>query len=131
MISTKSLMILMTILLWVIFGLHLGALHFAWYWTYWWFDIPMHFLGGAWLGGMAILALRKWAPEKTEKKVIVYTTAIVVALFIGGVWELFEFSLDTFVIMRVNDIADTITDFGMDVAGALSAALLIMGKSKN
>ena len=121
----------MVILLWLIFALNTAAMQLYWYWTYWWFDIPMHFLGGVWLGGMAILALRRFAPEKAEKRSVVYATAIGAALLIGGLWEIFEFSLDTFVTMRVNDIADTITDFGMDVAGALSIAALIIGKSKN
>lgn len=129
MISTKSLMIFMTVLLWVIFGLHLGALHFFWYWTYWWFDILMHFLGGAWLGGMAILALKRWFPEKVLQRNIVYVASIGAALLIGGLWEVFEFSLDTFITMRVNDIADTITDFGMDVAGALTTAIYIIKKT--
>jgi hypothetical protein len=131
MISTKSLTIAMVLLLWLIFALNTAAMHFFWYWMYWWFDIPMHFLGGAWLGGMAILALRRWAPEKVERQGLVYLTAIGTALFVGGLWEVFEFSLDTFVTMRVNDILDTITDFGMDVAGALSIAALIIGKSKH
>jgi hypothetical protein len=128
--TSKSLMVAMTILLWVILGLHLGALHFFWYWTYWWFDIPMHFLGGAWLGGMAILALRRWAPEKVERRGLVYLTAIGTALFVGGLWEVFEFSLDTFVIMRVNDIIDTMSDLGMDVAGVLFTSFCLLAFSK-
>ncbi len=121
----------MAFLLWAIFTLNALAMHFFWYWTYWWFDIPMHFLGGVWLGGMTILALRRFMPEKFEKKAFVYMAAVGMALFIGGLWEVFEFSLDTFVTMRVNDIVDTICDFGMDIAGALSVAVLLIGKSKH
>lgn len=48
---------LKTIFVFLIFILAFHAVAFSnyWYWTIWWFDIPMHFFGGAWLAMVFLL----------------------------------------------------------------------------
>jgi len=58
----------------------------------------------------------------------VYIISILAVIVIGVLWELFEFSLDTFVVFQTNNVLDTISDLAADVAGALTASILIMNK---
>lgn len=124
--TQKQLLIRLSVLLYVITILHLLALYFFWYWSIWWYDIPMHFLGGLWVGGMAFL-LYQYIPAlarvRTRYRFSGYVLPLVAVLAIGGLWEVFEFSLDTFITLEQNDVLDTISDIGMDTAGALLAIL--------
>lgn len=89
----------------------------------------MHFLGGFWLAGMAIwFFLRKNDSIHNNKGTFIpkqyFIAFLVVALF-GGLWELFEFSMDTFIIFQRNDIGDTVSDLFMDGAGGLASMLSV------
>lgn len=89
----------------------------------------MHTLGGVWVAGQAWWIYKYWRykkglPEKTVP-IKVYGICLASALVIGVLWEVFEFSLDLYVIFKQNDIVDTVTDIGADVAGGLIAAFLI------
>lgn len=118
-----------TLLLYVILILHLLALYFFWYWTFWWFDIVMHTLGGMWVAGQAWWGYTYWRYRKAVSKEVapvnVYWVSLVSVLVIGVLWEIFELSLDVYIIFKQNDILDTITDIGADIAGGLIAALSI------
>ncbi len=96
----------------------------------------MHFLGGFWVGGMAIwfylfntkinkmLVVSSWA-----KKLIFY---LIATMAVSLIWELFEFSLDTFVVSRTNDIIDTLSDLFMDALGAgIMLVYFSYGKYRN
>ncbi len=130
MLDTKKLFIKFTFLLYIIAVLHLLALYFFWYWSYWWTDIPMHFLGGVWVGGMGVLLYAQYKKKTIDcmKIATVYSVSIISILIIGLFWELFEFSLDTFIIFQPNDIVDTSSDLAMDIAGALYASIYIIRK---
>lgn len=121
----------------------------------------MHFLGGFWVGGMAIWFYLfnsringKFAGFGTAKKLVFYWRrraretgkrpfvfpsrgANIVLYFaavmaVSLVWELFEFSLDTFVVSRTNDIMDTLSDLFMDALGAGSMlTYFFYGKYRN
>ncbi|MFC1720666.1 hypothetical protein ACFL0K_00185 [Patescibacteria group bacterium] len=116
---------LLAALLYVILTLHLLALYFYWYWMFWWYDILLHFLGGLWLGGTALWFLQ-YVKEKPMSRFKQYMFPVAMVILIGLGWELFEFSLDTFVIFQTNDIIDTISDLWMDVAGSLTATIFMI-----
>lgn len=98
--------------------------------------MPMHFLGGFWVGGMALWFYffntrinKKLAASSRTGKLLFYFAAV---LMVSVVWELFEFSLDTFVVSRTNDIMDTLSDLFMDALGATSMlAYFLYGKYRN
>ncbi len=77
-----------------------------WYWRYWWLDLVMHFGGGAFIGGVALMAglPRPWL------------TALGAALIVGVGWEVFEF------IIKIGFVpglwSDSLMDLGMDLLGA-------------
>jgi len=127
----KTILIKLTALLYVITTFHLLALYFFWYWSIWWFDILLHFLGGVWVGGTALLILfLSKSDTRPLKTFTAYLISFLAVLVIGTLWELFEFSLDTFIIFQTNDISDTLSDIGADIAGGIFASLYIVRKLK-
>ncbi len=126
--AKKETFLKLTAVLYVIAALNFLANYFHLYYILWWFDIPMHFLGGFWLGGMAAWFYffndrinGKLASSGTARKLVFYFTAVMV---VSLAWEIFEFSLDTFIVSRANDIMDTLSDLSMDALGAMAALLI-------
>lgn len=136
MISKKEAFLKLSIVLYLIAALNFAANYFHLYFILWWFDIPMHFLGGFWVGGMALWFYffntrinEKLAASSRTGKLLLYFAAV---LAVSVVWELFEFSLDTFVVSRTNDIMDTLSDLFMDTLGAASIlTYFFYGKYRN
>ncbi|MCR4322466.1 MAG: hypothetical protein NUV61_00010, partial [Candidatus Azambacteria bacterium] len=104
------------------------ALYFFWYWSYWWYDIMMHFLAGLWVGGMVLWVYffsgKTKVPRPIQKSYL-YMMALGVTFLVGLLWELFEFSLDTLIVFQQNDLMDTMMDLGMDTLGALCASFYV------
>jgi len=99
-----------------IFVLNLAAMKFHWYYAIPWFDMPMHFLGGAWIA-VAVL----WAMgEKTP-----FTRILLSVLILGILWEIFELFNNRYIGTRDPfDFADTLSDLVLDVLGAGTAFYL-------
>ena len=102
--------------------LNIWALNNFWYWVYWWFDILMHFLGGLWVGVMAIwvyyLSGLLGKPLITKKNVLILSFVSVLVVGIG--WEVFEI----FIKETINEpgfIIDTLGDLLFDLLGAFVA----------
>ncbi|MFA5934431.1 MAG: hypothetical protein WC827_00895 [Candidatus Paceibacterota bacterium] len=65
---------------------------FYWYWTYKWFDIPMHMLGGLWI---SLFSLSLYAFFYKKLSILNYRMNVLgivafAVLSIGVSWELFE-----------------------------------------
>jgi len=67
---------------------HISALHFTLYFHYWWFDIPMHILGGI-VVALFFFALRAQGVLFTTRSLSL-VPVIVLVLVVGLCWELFE-----------------------------------------
>ncbi len=116
-----SITVLLTILL---AGLHAAAYEYYLYWSYWWYDILMHGLGGVTLASIALWFYLYQAPESFTSAYgrLTFTLAVVIILGLG--WELFEFFVGSQIYQTERSyIIDTIADMGMDVAGGLMAYL--------
>ncbi|MEK7555946.1 MAG: hypothetical protein AAB523_01510 [Patescibacteria group bacterium] len=126
--TKKKLFISLSLLLYIVAALQTLALYFFWYWSYWWYDIMMHFLAGLWVGGMVLWAyffsesMKVFHPVRRSHA---YFMVLGITFLIGLSWELFEFSLDTFIIFQQNDLVDTMSDLGMDIVGAQAAAFYV------
>lgn len=98
----------------VIAVLHILAVAFYLYSFYWWFDIPLHFLGGLSVGLTALYWRGRIAP---------FAAAAGAALAFGLMWELFEYAAG----ITLNGIGsyplDTVKDLFLDAAGGLLAYL--------
>ena len=99
-------------LLYIYFGLDKEYL-----WTVYWWDIPLHMLGGAWNGfaaawGMLLMGQR---PKLIH--------CLIVALIVGIVWEVFEYINHIGGSVFMPYWVDTIKDIADDLIGACIARL--------
>lgn len=93
----------------LILYLHLLGLENALYFYYPWYDILLHFLGGAALAFLILIFTKSW--KKT----------LIGMLILAAGWEVFEYVLN---IAGENYIPDTIIDFIMDTLGAFAAIFI-------
>jgi predicted membrane-bound dolichyl-phosphate-mannose-protein mannosyltransferase len=96
---------------------HVIAIAASLYWYYWWFDLLMHFWGGALLAlGVHVLSTFSFWPFRPT------TTVVLGVVFFAVVsWEVFEwyvglFDSNTF-------LFETMKDMGVGVLGAVVAQL--------
>ncbi|MFZ2832083.1 MAG: hypothetical protein WAZ40_02930 [Minisyncoccia bacterium] len=96
--------------------------YYHWYWIYRWFDMPMHFLGGAWLAGFGIW----WQYAKKGIAVPKFSTllpvCLVYVLSIGLLWEVYEAVIGFMTVGHANAINDTISDLFFDIGGGIVVA---------
>ena len=106
------------------------AVYWHLYFQYWWLDIPMHIIGGFWIGlfGLTVYYASSSTPEKEHSTLFVFALAIALTLVVGLVWEIYEFGVDHAVGDTGNSLADTLKDLSDDLIGAvLAGALFIRG----
>src|SRR3989338_7750372 len=90
---------------------------YDWFWIFGWFDVLMHFLGGA-LAGAAFF----WI---FPRFFITFTLAMGFVALVGVVWEFHELVFDI-----QGSVADTMEDLFNDFAGGAVAALIIFFRQK-
>ena len=102
----------------ILLAVDLAGLSYSLYWSIWWYDIPVHIIGGA---GIALLAA--WALALKGKQPSFFACMLMV-LIAGLGWEVFEayFGLTEF----PQDTIDTIKDLCDDVLGGSVAFILSM-----
>ena len=89
------------------------------YFTTWYFDIIMHFLGGVWFGFLA-LSFVIWVHQRTATNQYGhYLIVALIVLAIGLAWELLEHIAGVQAVFSSVHINDTILDLIMDTLGAL------------
>lgn len=114
----------------LIFIFDFVGLAYDWYHTLWWFDIPMHIAGGAWVALAATYFLGRYyfSVNRASGPIKILLTLVSV-MTIGILWEIFEYFLDVFVFgkytlatvpkeIRTDSFYDLINDF-------LGAALVL------
>lgn len=98
------------------------AIEFSLYWSFWWFDILMHFLGGLWVALVSLWGVgvinRRVAQALTRKQI--FLLSVVSAIAVGVGWELFEYLSGMFV-EQDGILLDTIIDLIMDTIGGIVA----------
>ncbi len=99
--------------------LHFIAIEFYFYWSLWWYDIVVHFLGGLFigLGALWIVFFSGFFSYFQYSKKRALCVALLSIFVVGIAWEVFE--LWAGVPFTKNYIADTITDIIIDILGAL------------
>jgi hypothetical protein len=104
--------------------MHILAMELYWYWQFLWLDILMHFLGGLWvaLASFWILGIFKNHTSYIQSKKQAIIFALVSALFIGVLWEVFEYISDIAVTSEAY-WPDTTLDLIMDSLGGVLAGL--------
>lgn len=121
------------ILIVLIFAANTLAMRLSWYFYYWWFDMPMHFLGGAWV---AYTALVLFSSSKTAGTGSAHSLserlllALVATLAIGLLWEVFEFGVGEAVRLSNNPIIDSVSDIFFDASGGIAGAAYFIFRHK-
>lgn len=116
------LLILLAVCIYALLLTHAGALWYAWYWTYPWFDILTHFWGGACvaLGTVWIIRHARYAPLRWRQSAPLIAVVVTIAV-IGVVWEAYEWVVQSAfgLTLPPNYVPDTLLDLVMDTTGAL------------
>ena len=114
--------------LFIIAGVDCAANYYSWYWIIRWFDMPLHFAGGAWVAGVTLWW--KFFSNKQGSPSVAPTLSRLILWGVGGAfvvglgWEVYE-SIVSFIIQgHINNIQDTISDLFLDMAGGTLVALL-------
>jgi hypothetical protein len=109
--------------------------HFL-YWSIRWLDMPMHFLGGFWLGLGALWTyfysgLFKAIPQEHRTARYAWLLAITSALVLGFIWEVYEYGLDILHERTdLYDMIDTLSDLLLDIIGGTVATFMfVMGNN--
>ena len=93
----------------------------------WWYDIPLHFLGGLAIA-MAVLYVYYFAglfaPVAAPRRF--FLLALIAAIVVGIIWEIFEYVSGFTFTTGDKYVLDTLKDMGMDILGALVAYIYYM-----
>ncbi len=120
-INKEKLLKRMLFMVFFVFGLNSLAMKFYWYSMIWWFDMPMHFLGGFFVGlaWMFVFLPKDFTYQGGWGKSIF--KIILGVLLIGVLWEIFEILVDKTISQNPFNTLDTISDICFDVAGGFTA----------
>jgi hypothetical protein len=117
------------IILFIYASLYLGEIK-AYYVLYWWWDLFLHTLSGIIIGIIGfywvyLLSRRGDAPCPMTP-LFVATFSVSFAIALGVIWEIFEFSMDSFfgMHMQKSGLVDTMWDLIVDTLGALIVSFL-------
>jgi hypothetical protein len=112
------------LVLFVYASIFLGEIH-GFYTLFWWWDIVLHIGSGVAIGFVGFLALYALYLDKRfdAKPFFIAFLSFSVAFAIGGLWEIFEFTMDSvFGFHMQKSAVDTMRDLIVDAAGALVAS---------
>ncbi len=111
-IDRKKLLIRLASIVTFIFAINYVAMKFYWYFSIWYFDMPMHLLGGFWVGlaSIYIFSLKEFNFKFILK-------VFICVLLIGFFWEIFEILVDKSITQDSFNILDTTSDMFFDLAG--------------
>lgn len=104
--------------------INLLSMKFFWYQAIWWFDMPMHFIGGF----TTLLLLTYIFYEKIQFDFLFYRKIILLmlgAVLVGLLWEVFEYVFNNIIAGVEWDIVDTSADLFWDTFGAFCALVFI------
>ena len=118
--SNKKLLIRIISLIISISVLHILASKFYWYTSIWWLDMPMHFLGGLWLGLFFIFISFK---KEFNRKLIF--EILLGVLLVGICWEIFEI----LTLKYPFNFLDNISDVLLDLAGGTFSIFYFLKKT--
>jgi len=125
----KKILKNIAILIVFIFLVNLLAIKFHWYYVIWWFDMPMHFVGGFFIS-LAVLWLYFYRNPWLNLKVNPIFISLLSVFIIGVLWEIFEFSLDQFFAINLLSPIDSLSDLFFDLSGGIVGTMYFLRKMR-
>jgi len=102
------------------------AIIFYWYWRIWWFDMPMHFLGGLWVGLSVlwfVFLSKRLTVNIPQTAFSTFVTGVLLVFIVAIVWEIFEYVVQVFIPREIPyDILDTLSDIFWGLMGGVTAS---------
>jgi len=117
----KNLIKYLICLIFFILIVNFFANKFYWYFSIWYFDMFMHFLGGFWA---ALACLYLFPPKDSSFNSILRIWFLVLCIGIG--WEVFEILVNDVIIRNPFNPLDTFSDIFFDLAGGATAILYFL-----
>jgi len=113
----------------IVLIVHAIATYTGLYFTYTWFDSPMHLAGGAAIGISAFYFLKYYIPDLTAWILVILIISLAGLAAVG--WEFFEFALDyKFHSQHQPGLIDTMKDLYFGLVGASISAFMLIKKSR-
>lgn len=113
----------------VIFGvfiLNFLGIYLALYHILWWYDMPMHFLGGLFTGLLVLYIVLKQKSIVYLPNLKIILISLYFILAIGFAWELYEFFVKTIVMGQKFIFMDSLSDIFFDLAGGIEAMFIYL-----
>lgn len=113
----------MVVLIWAVNAL---ANAFHWYSAMWWFDIPMHIMGGIFLGlSFGSLFFKKLLLLTNFEA---FVAILLFVLIVGLGWEFFEYFVQSIIkgSPQLANIPDSAKDMIMDLVGGTLASAFVL-----
>lgn len=114
----KKLIKHLVFLMFFIFLTNFLAEKFHWYFSIWYFDMIMHFLGGFWVGFFFLYTFL--AKDPVLPTAGLFLKIILSTLAIGILWEFYEYFLNV-VSFTSFDFKDTLSDIFFDLLGSFAS----------
>lgn len=115
----------LVVIIFFLLFMNVSANKFYWYFSIWWLDMCMHFLGGFWISLVSLYII--W-PKDFNIKLIFKILAIVLLVGIG--WEVFELFFVNYLANNNFSLSDTSSDIFFDIFGGLCAILYLWKKKQ-
>jgi hypothetical protein len=117
-IDRRKIFKYLSLFMFIIFFLNFLGAKFYLYYSLWYFDIFMHFLGGLWVAFLLFYFF-------FNKNFYVFVFQILLGvLLIGILWEIFEFFVNEIIATNPFNFLDTISDIFCDLAGGVLGLIL-------
>jgi len=121
----KRLLLSACALIFFIWAINSLANMFYWYSAIWWFDIPMHILGGAFLALLLGAIFFKKLISLNKKEIII--TVLLGVVIVGAGWEVFEYVVQHLIKgLPLANFPDSIKDMLMDIIGGFLASFFVL-----
>lgn len=115
----------------LVLGLWAFGLWLTLYYTFWWYDIVAHFLGGVWVASSALILKQKLGLEASGRfnKFTIFLSVVAVVVLAGVLWEFVELIGDRYVFQSgftylPGTYEDTLLDLFIDLVGGLAGYLI-------
>ncbi len=116
MVDRKKLFIRIALFISFIFIVNSIAVYFHWYSSLWWFDMIMHFLGGAWLGLFFL-----WLFRIKNISTSLFFRVILSVFIVSLLWEVYEIVVNDQIAKNIFDYQDSVSDLFFDLSGSFTA----------
>ena len=128
---------LVLVILFLILGFHVFAVYHEWYLetSIWWFDIVLHFGGGAWVT-LAFFYFQRRRVLLFSALPFLFSLILVVGvvMLVGVMWEWMEYGFDYLFVpidalwRAQQGLPDTMGDLAADLVGGVLTALYVLSK---